>query len=154
MIDSIDNKILNILQNNGRISWADLSNLLKLSSSSTAERVKKLEDQGIIQGYSAIIDYKALGIDLMAQILVILEKPANRDEFIEEVKKTEEIEECYHIVGEYDYLLKVRCKNIEALEKLISIKIKEIPGILKTSTTVILSTIKEKKSLLLEEKKK
>jgi len=90
----------------------------------------------------------------MAIITVTLDKPSNREEFIKKMQETDEIEECYHIVGEADYLLKARCKNIETLEKLISVTIKEIAGIVKTSTTVVLSSVKEKKSFFSTKSKK
>ena len=148
MLDFVDYKILKHLQSKGRMSWAELAEKLKLSPSSTAERVKKLEEQGIIKGYSAVLDYKILGVDILSLIIVVLDKPSNRLEFIRKIKEIEEIEECHHIAGAGDYLLKARCKNIDALEKLVSITIKEIPGIVNTSTTIVLSSVKDEKSLL------
>ena len=148
MLDSVDYKVLECLQDKGRMSWSELAAILNLSQSSTADRVKRLEEKGFIKGYAAILDYKALGIDLMAFIVVDLDKPVNRSEFVKQVIGTKEIEECYHIAGEGDFLLKVRCKNIDALEILISDTIKSIPGVIKTVTTMVLSSVKEKDVLI------
>ncbi|MGF1457546.1 MAG: Lrp/AsnC family transcriptional regulator [Leptolyngbyaceae cyanobacterium] len=139
----MDSKILRSLQQNARITWSDLAQQLGLSAPATADRVRKLEERGLIRGYVAYMNADCLGYDLTAFIAVTLEHPRDRSEFLAQVQALVNIQECHHIVGDGDYLLKVRCQGTAGLERLISNHIKEIPGVLQTRTTIALSTIKE-----------
>jgi Lrp/AsnC family leucine-responsive transcriptional regulator len=143
MVDSIDSKVLKQLMEKARTTWAELGALLGLSAPAAAERVHKLEERGIIKGYYALIDPEAVGYDLAAYIAIYLDKPEHRKGFLEFVQDTKEIQECHHIAGDEDYVLKVRCKGTRDLERIVSENIKSIPGVAKTRTTVILSTVKE-----------
>lgn len=143
MLDSVDCKALEQLVLNGRITWAELATILGLSSPSTAERVKKLEEKGFITGYSANLNYQALGYSLTAFITLSLSHPKHQTGFIKAIHKMEEIEECHHIAGEDDYLLKVRCKDTDHLDKFLNEKLKVLLGISRTRTTIALSTSKE-----------
>lgn len=142
-VDEIDLKILGRMLVQGRITWADLGSLLGLSAPAAADRVRKLEEKGVIRGYSALIDPKAIGCGLTAFISVTLDRPDHRPLFLERIGEMAEIQECHHITGEEDYLLKVRCAGIDSLEGLISDDLKSIPGIARTRTTIALSTLKE-----------
>ncbi|HIK46489.1 MAG TPA: Lrp/AsnC family transcriptional regulator [Leptolyngbyaceae cyanobacterium M65_K2018_010] len=142
-LDEFDIKILLTLVNRGRITWAELASQLGLSAPATADRVKRLEERGIIEGYSAQLNAEALGLDLTAFIAVTLDQPRHRDGFLALVQSTAEILECHHVTGDDDYLLKVRCRNTKALEGLISDRLKSIPGVVKTRTLIVLSTVKE-----------
>ncbi|MCC5467151.1 Lrp/AsnC family transcriptional regulator [Pelosinus baikalensis] len=143
MIDSIDSKVLKQLMEKARTTWAELGALLGLSAPAAAERVHKLEERGIIKGYYALIDPEAVGYGLAAYIAIYLDEPVHRKGFLEFVQDTKEIQECHHIAGDEDYVLKVRCKGTRDLERIVSENIKSIPGVAKTRTTVILSTVKE-----------
>ncbi|EIW20137.1 Lrp/AsnC family transcriptional regulator, leucine-responsive regulatory protein [Pelosinus fermentans] len=143
MVDSIDSKVLKQLMEKARTTWAELGALLGLSAPAAAERVHKLEERGIIKGYYALIDPEAVGYGLAAYIAIYLDKPEHRKGFLEFVQDTKEIQECHHIAGDEDYVLKVRCKGTRDLERIVSENIKSIPGVAKTRTTVILSTVKE-----------
>lgn len=143
-MDSFDIKIVNHLLTNGRATWAELASLLGLSAPSTAERVKKLEEKGIIQGYQVSLNYKLLGYSLTAFIFLSLAHPKHRLSFLKAVDGMAEIEECHHVAGEDDYLLKVRCKDPEQLDEFLNEKLKVLPGILRTRTTIALSSSKEK----------
>ena len=118
---------------------------LGISSPATSERIKKLEEKGIIEGYSAIVNPESIGINITAFIFVILQSNDKKESFINLVSQLPEIQECHHIIGNDDYLLKVRCPNISDLEKLISEKLKGQNIILKTNTIIALSTLKETK---------
>jgi Lrp/AsnC family leucine-responsive transcriptional regulator len=107
------------------------------------DRVRKLEEKGVIKGYSAIISPRAIGLTLTSFLSVTLEHPRDRATFLQFVKTTPEIQECHHVAGDYDYLLKVRCRDTEHLEDLISNRIKELQGIAATRTVIVLSTTKE-----------
>jgi Lrp/AsnC family leucine-responsive transcriptional regulator len=125
-----------------RATWADLGALLGLSAPAAADRVRKLEESGIIKGYAALIDPEAIGCGLAALIAVTLDRPEQKPAFLKMVQIVSEIQECHHIAGAEDYILKVRCTSTRDLERLISEEIKSLPGI-RTRTTVVLSTIKE-----------
>lgn len=127
----------------GRITWSELAGILELSAPATAERVRRLEERKIIKGYTALIDPEAVGCELTAFIAVTLERPEHRAAFLQRVQELAEIQECHHVTGEDDYLLKVRCRNTKDLEQLVSENLKGLPGILRTRTTIVLSTTKE-----------
>jgi Lrp/AsnC family transcriptional regulator, leucine-responsive regulatory protein len=143
MLDSLDFKILEHLLVNGRASWAELANILGLSAPSTAERVKKLEERGVILGYRVNLNYKSLDYSVTAFISLSLSHPKHISGFLKSVDDLSEVEECHHVAGEDDYLLKVRCKNTESLDKFLNEKLKILPGISRTRTTIALSSSKE-----------
>jgi len=141
-MDSNDLKVIKQLMEKGRSTWAELGSLLGLSAPATADRVHKLEEAGVIKGYSALIDPDAIGCGLAALISVIVEHPEQRTPLLRKVNELPEILECHHVAGDVDYILKARCTSTRDLERLISTEIKSFPGI-KTRTMVILSTVKE-----------
>ncbi|MEK3700919.1 Lrp/AsnC family transcriptional regulator [Paenibacillus sp. FSL R10-2199] len=142
-MDSLDYKIISAIMNNGRITWSELAGLLGLSSPATADRVRRLEEQGVITGYTALIDAESAGYGLAALIAVSLERPEHRQGFIELVMKLPEVQECHHTAGDDDYVLKLRCRGTRDLDRIISEEIKGLPGIVRTRTTIILGTVKE-----------
>ncbi len=143
MLDTLDMKILDALSLNGRMTWAELAQLLQLSSPSTAERVKRLEEKNIITGYKAKLNYTELGYTVTAFIAVSLEHPRYISGFVKEIHQFSEVEECHHVAGEDDYLLKVRCKTNQHLDDFLNTKLKIIEGVSRTRTTIALSTTKE-----------
>lgn len=147
-LDSIDVKILEILQANARVSISDLSKQVNLSLSAVSERLKKLESSSIIQQYTTIIAPAAMERDLSVLMLVSLENTGTSQvkELQLFVDNADEILECHHITGEYDYALKIATKNTESLEKLMS-AIKSITGVRHCQTNVILSTNKQRYSV-------
>ena len=146
-IDALDKKILQALSHNGRTRWADLAATCGVSSPAIAARVRRLEKRGVIQGYTALLSPEALGQSLMALIFVTLEHPKHRQTFLEFVQANPAIQECHHITGEGDYLLKVRCSGTAQLEHILSDCIKGLPGIQQTRTSIALSTVKETPNL-------
>lgn len=146
-MDETDYKILSVLLSQGRITWSELAGLLGLSAPATADRVRRLEDRGVIQQYAAVVNPEAIGCPVTAFIAVTLEHSCHRAEFLQKVQSLSQIQECHHVTGDDDYWLKVRCRNTKALEHLISNELKSLPGILKTRTTIVLSTAKETAAL-------
>lgn len=140
-MDAIDSKILEALQRNSRVSISDLSKQVNLSLSAVSERLKKLESSNIIERFTVILDSKALGKELSVLMNISLENPRNTKEFVEIINSEEEILECHYVTGEYDYILKITTKNTISLESLMN-RIKSIPGIKKTETNVVLSSLK------------
>jgi Lrp/AsnC family leucine-responsive transcriptional regulator len=142
-LDDLDIKALSLLTEQGRMTWAELAGHLGLSAPAAADRVKRLEERGLITGYSARLDAEALGLNLTAFIAVTLDQPHHREGFLAEIQATAEILECHHVTGDDDYLLKVRCCHTRALEALITHRLKAIAGVVKTRTLIVLSTVKE-----------
>ena len=151
-LDKIDKKILNILQENGRITNAQLANEVGLSPPPMLERVKKLEKNGIIDKYVAILN--ANKIDKSTIVIVSLSLARHRiksiDQVTHELLKLPEILECYHIAGEEDYLLKVVVENVHEYEKFILKKLTRISGIRKIRSHVVLSTLKYSTKIFIE----
>ena len=141
-MDEIDVKILDILQNNGRTRRNDLAERVGLSLPSASERLRKLEESEIITGYFAKLDHKRLGKDITAFIVVTVDSSRHFSSFVEHAHTVEEILECHAITGEGTHLLKIRTENTGSLEKLLA-KIQSWQGVVKTTTSMALSTAKE-----------
>lgn len=148
-MDAIDSKILLALEENSRISISDLSKQVNLSLSAVSERLKKLEAANIIEKFTVILDSSALGQDLSVVMNISLESPRNTEDFLEMVAREGEILECHYVTGEYDYILRITTRNTSTLESLMN-RIKSIPGIKKTQTNVILSSLKHQHSVIPE----
>lgn len=148
-IDSIDLKIIQKLQQDGRITNLQLSQEIGLSPAPTLERVKKLERNGIIKSYHAVVDEGVLGIGINALIQVSLShqiKNAMKN-FKEQVQFFDEVTECIQVTGAFDYLLRIKVKDIPAFDKFITDKLSHIEEIRQMQTFVILSTEKDSKVL-------
>jgi Lrp/AsnC family leucine-responsive transcriptional regulator len=142
MLDDLDIKILKTLQVNGRTKRNELAEQVGLSIPSVSERLKKLEDSKIIEGYYAKVNKQAFGFDILAFILVIMDSSKHYKDLIKHVDKHPNILECHSVLGEGSHLLKVLVKNTESLEKILS-EIQTWLGVTGTKTTYVLSTIKE-----------
>jgi len=142
-LDTIDLQIIAILQEHGRIPLVKLGDQVGLSAPSVIERVKKLEDGGVITGYHASVDARLMGKDVAAFIGVSLGHPRPIGMFEETVERIEEVLECHHITGEHTVLLKVKTCNTATLEEVIK-TIRAIDGVTRTETMVVLSTHTER----------
>ena len=145
-MDSIDAKILEVLQQNCRISLSDLSKRVNLSVSAVSERIKKLDNSGIVEEYTAIINPRAMRKDLAVLMQVSIDVTHDESRFFKLVAENEDILECHHVTGEYDYVLKIITEDTSTLESLMS-KVKSIPGVRGTQTNVFLSTLKNRHSV-------
>ncbi|MFZ0454668.1 MAG: Lrp/AsnC family transcriptional regulator [Ignavibacteriaceae bacterium] len=142
MLDDLDIKILNILQPKGRTKRNELAEVAGLSIPSISDRLHKLEEKGIIEGYYTKLNKKSFGYDIMVYILVMMESSKHYKGLISRVEKIPTIIECHSVLGEGSHLLKAIVKNSESLEKLLG-DIQSWPGVMSTKTTFVLSTIKE-----------
>lgn len=151
-LDKTDFKILKILQENGRITNLQLSSEVGLSPAPTLERVKKLENAGLIKSYHAQLNPESLGIGIKALVSVSLSKQTDEAiaEFKSKLNQIPEIVECYQITGAFDYIFKIMVKDIAAFERVIAEKLSKIEQIRQMQTSVILSTTKESKVIPLE----
>lgn len=142
MLDETDLKILRSLQKNGRKKRNVLAEEVQLSIPSVSERLNKMEDKQIIEGYYAKLNRKAFNYDIMAFILVMMDSSKHYKNLIVKVEKMPEILECHAVLGEGSHLLKALVKNTEALERVLS-EIQSWQGVTGTKTTYVLSTVKE-----------
>src|SRR5215472_15838285 len=142
-MDTIDLKALEALQAAGRESWAALGETLGMTGPAAAERVRRLEERGVIRGYAAVVDPESVGVGLAAFVAVTLERPKDRARFLTLVASLPEVQECHHVAGDDDYLLKIRCRDTGDLERLLTHELKGLTGVARTRTTVVLRTVKE-----------
>jgi Lrp/AsnC family transcriptional regulator, leucine-responsive regulatory protein len=142
VLDNLDIKILKILQKEGRAKRSLLAEEVGLSLPSVSERLNKLEEKGIIEGYYAKLNRTSFGYDIMAFIFVTMDSSKHYKSLITHVEKIPQIIECHSVLGEGSHILKVIAKNTETLETLLA-KIQSWAGVVSTKTTFILSTIKE-----------
>lgn len=148
-IDSTDKKILDVLQENGRITNLHLSNLIGLSPAPTLERVRKLEKAKVLVSYHAEVDATKLGYGLNVTIQVTLARQIENamQKFSSAIQQIDEVIECVQVTGDYDYLLRVVVKDVRGLDQLINEKLSTIEVIGQLKTSVILATIKNSKKI-------
>ncbi|MCG8477205.1 MAG: Lrp/AsnC family transcriptional regulator [Cytophagales bacterium] len=146
-LDKIDRKILAILQKSAKITNAQLSKEIGLSPAPTLERVKKLEQMGIIKSYHAKLDTEKIGLGVTTFVLVTLKghNKENIGRFLNEVNNVDEIIECHHITGSGDFILKVIAKDISSYQQLMLEKVSDIAVVDNLSSMVVLSTFKDSK---------
>ena len=148
-LDRTDLKILQILQQNCKITNLDLSKKIGLSPAPTLERVKKLEQAGYIESYHAQVNPQSIGLNVQTFVQVSLawQKENALNNFMEKLKGIDEIVECYIITGEADFLLKIICQDIPTYEQLLFKTLSQIEEIERLKTLMTLSTVKNSKGL-------
>jgi len=142
-LDAIDFHILGLLQRNCKLSWGKIGEEVGLSAPSVIERVKKLEESGIISSYQAILNGRTLGLDVTAFIGVLIAQPASIQAVEQRVSELEDVLESHHVTGDYTLLVKVKTQNTQTLEEVIR-QIRSIDGVARTVTMVVLSTHTER----------
>jgi len=142
-LDAIDLEILQTLQEDCKIPLARIGDRVGLSAPSVIERIKKLEQAGVVRGYHAVLDSRRVGLDVTAFIGVLISQPPEIQDFEGTVSALEGVLECHHVTGGYTLLLKVKTQNTSSLEQLIS-QVRGIPGVTRTETMVVLSTHTER----------
>jgi Lrp/AsnC family leucine-responsive transcriptional regulator len=137
VLDDRDLEIIAALQEDARATYADVATKVGLSASSVHERVRKLEQQGVIRGYAAVIDPEAIGLFVTALVAVSPLDPMQADDLPDRVAEFPEVEDCFSVAGETNYVLKVRTRTTAHLEDLIR-RLRE-KGSVSTRTTIALS---------------
>ncbi len=147
MIDEKDARILEFLQRDGRVTNVELARAVELTPSATLERVRKLEEKGLIKGYAAQLDPEALGLGLLAFIFLRVE---DRDDLLGGAESTAEgmaalpsVLELHHLAGEDCFLLKVRARDTDDLYRILREELGQFKSIRSTRTTIVLKTVKE-----------
>jgi len=145
-LDITDRKIIDILQENGRITNTQLAAEIGISPPAMLERVKRLEKEAVIRRYVALVDPDKLGKGIMAIVAVSLavHELSSLDRFMREINKLEEVLECYHITGDDDFVLKVVVQSVKEYESFVVQKLTRVQGIRNIRTSIILSTVKYK----------
>ena len=144
-LDRIDRKILRCLQDNGRISFVDLAERVGLSTSPCLERVRRLERDGFIRRYTALLDPGRLGAGLLVFVEISLDykSPDIFDRFRESVRNLPEILECHLVSGHFDYLLKARIADMRDYRALLGEILKTLPGVRDSRSFVVMEEVKE-----------
>ncbi|WDP89212.1 MAG: Lrp/AsnC family transcriptional regulator [Desulfobacter sp.] len=151
-MDRIDKKILNTLQDNGKITNAKLSKIVGISAPATLERVRRLEMSGVISHFTAVVDPEKIGFSITAivSIALSLSKLASVAQIKEQLAGLDEVMECYQIAGGNDFILKVVARDIKAYGEFMNEKLTQIEGIQKIESSFVIDSIKEKKKLALD----
>jgi Lrp/AsnC family leucine-responsive transcriptional regulator len=148
-LDRIDRSLLEILQQDGRISNVDLAKQVALSPTPCLERVRRLEREGYITGYVALADPAKLNANTIAFIQVLLTNTStsNLQEFNREMRALSEIEACHMVAGGFDYLLKIRCSDMQHFQRFLGEKLATIPLVSQTHTYVVIEEVKSETAI-------
>lgn len=149
-LDDIDKQVLCLLQENSRITSAELARRVSLSTPGLQKRLRKLEENSVIGRYVTLVNREALGLDLLCFAQVTLAHHQPECIGLCGVKGLPEVLECHHLGGEFDYLLKVVVANHQHLERFLSEKIDRIPSVDRIRTSIVLNEIKASTSLPLD----
>ena len=141
--DDIDRRLLELLQGNARLSNAELGQAVGLSVSAATERVRKLVERRIITGFHAHVDPDSVDLGLLVIVFVATADPDAERRFLAEMRKCPYVLECHHVTGSWNHVMKVRMKNTRMLEAFFTNVVKQIKGVMRTETLVVLSSSKE-----------
>lgn len=143
-LDETDRLLLQSLQEDARITNVELARRANLSPPGLQKRLRKLEETGVIQQYTTLVNREAVGYDMLCFVQVTLQRhePEAVGRFRELVQTMSEVLECYHLTGEYDYLLKVTLRNRRHLEQFLLETLTPVPGMDKIRTSLVLSELK------------
>ncbi|MBN1207790.1 MAG: Lrp/AsnC family transcriptional regulator [Myxococcaceae bacterium] len=142
-MDSLDYRILDMLQRDGRATQLEISRAVGLSQPAVAERIRKLEDRRVITGYTARVDAAKLGKDITAFVGVNIEHPKYFESFAKKVLAMPEVLEAHRVAGQDSYILKVQTANTKTLDQFLVEALRTLPGVTRTHTTIVLTSIKE-----------
>ena len=150
-LDPIDYRILDLLQRDARTTQMQIAAAVRLSQPSVAERIRKLDASGAVQAYVARLDPKRMGNDVCAFVGVRISHPRHHDAFTRRIQQIPQVLECHRVAGLDSYLLKVVARDTRALDDLISDKLRRLAGVTRTTTTIVLATVKETTAVPLHE---
>jgi Lrp/AsnC family leucine-responsive transcriptional regulator len=146
-LDETDRRLLALLQTDGLQSMAELSKAIGIAPSTLNDRVKRLGRLGVITGTHAHIDPQALGLGLLAFVFVGWSEGSVEADFLKRIAAAEQVLECHHVTGGWNYLLKVRVRDTRALEDFLGTVLKQVKGLQRTETLIALSSPKETSAL-------
>ena len=146
VMDAIDRQLVAALHDNARATWAELGRLVGLSGPSVQERVRRLEDRGVIRAYRAEIAPDAVGLGVSALVDLYQRDEVPTEDVSEQLRAIPEVEDCWYVAGDEEFVVKVRAQDVAGLEAVIS-KLRGVRGVARTRTTVVLSTYWEGRGL-------
>ncbi|MCU0664453.1 MAG: Lrp/AsnC family transcriptional regulator [Myxococcota bacterium] len=151
-MDAIDRNIIAHLQKQGRMTNVELARLNDLAPSSMLERVRRLEERGIIKGYRAVLDPKSLGYTVEAIVMINLDRhqAGPIDDFEDRIRAVPEVKACWHLTGRYDYMVHLVVRDIDHLGNMVKHVLAGIMGVEKQETFLVLSTTKHDEGYSLE----
>lgn len=144
-LDVADRRILKVLQQDGRITNQDLAASCNMSASSCFERVRRLRERGVIMGYTALIDPRFVERELLIFIEILLDRTTSDifEQFAERIRRTPEVLECHMVAGGFDYLVKVRLKDMAAYRAFLAETLITMPGVRETRTYAVMEEVKD-----------
>jgi Lrp/AsnC family leucine-responsive transcriptional regulator len=143
VIDDRDRKILTLVQRDAKLPQAEIARRVGLSAAAVNERLRKLENAGVIRRYVAVVDPRSVGMSITAFVEVFIEHPRHEAVFIEHLLELDEVLEVHHVTGEFSLLLKVRVRDMDGLQQLLLHQLNAQEGVRQTRTVMVLSTVKE-----------
>jgi len=145
MLKKLDQKILQSLQEDGRISFTDLAKQVGLTTTPCIERVRKLEREGYIKGYTALLDAQKLEVGLVVFVQVRLNRSSKQtfEDFRRAIRKLAEVQECYLVTGSFDFLVKARMRDMAAYRDFLEESILSLPGVQDSTSIAAMDIIKE-----------
>ncbi len=143
-IDAIDKRIIQLLQQDGKMKIKEVAHALKMTTTPIFDRIKRLEKEGFIEGYSTIVNKEKLGFNLVAFCTVSLESHHKEylNQFVKDVENIPEVAECYHIAGMFDYLLKIYVKDMVDYQNFITQKLASLPNIGRVQSSFVMTEVK------------
>ncbi|MFZ5872548.1 MAG: Lrp/AsnC family transcriptional regulator [Actinomycetota bacterium] len=138
-MDPTDRRIVQALREQGRLPFAELGRQVGLSGPAVQERVRRLEERGVITGFTAVVDAAAVGLGVSALIGITVADGAETDDVARRLKDVDEIEDCWFVAGEENFVVTVRARDVASLEAVVT-KLRRLRGVARTRTTVVLST--------------
>ncbi len=142
-LDDIDYRLLGLLQDDDRLPVAELGKLLGVAPSTLNDRIRRLVKLGVVTGFHARVDPEKIGLDLLAFIFVGWSDPATEQRFLAAVARSPHVLEVHHVTGAWNYLMKVRLRRTRDLEGFLAGVLKEVPGLQRTETQIVLSSPKD-----------
>lgn len=142
-IDEIDRKLIAILQEDDRLPVAEIGKRLSVPPSTLNDRIRRLVRNGTISGFHARISPEKVGLDLLAFIFVGWSDQQTEQDFLRRIGDAPQVQECHHVTGAWNYLMKVRLPRTKDLESFLADVIKDVPGLQRTETIIVLSSAKE-----------
>jgi Lrp/AsnC family transcriptional regulator, leucine-responsive regulatory protein len=138
-VDDVDRRLLEALQANARAGWAELGRLVAMSAPSVQDRVRRLEERGVITGYQAQVSAPAVGLGVSALVDLYQRDDVESDDVADLLRAVPEVEDCWYVAGDENFVVKVRASDVAGLESVVA-KLRRVDGIARTRTTVVLST--------------
>ena len=142
-MDELDRTILNKLQQDGRCTYANLGRLVGLSVTAIKERLDKLQSNGVLKKYAIDVDERKIGYSILAFVFIGIEKPENCAMFEKAMQDLPQVQECHHVTGGFNYILKVVAADMAALESMLATRIKLSGIVSRSETTIVFSSPKK-----------